>query len=278
MVAEIVASLTGCLVALCGYGVWENGAVKLHRLEVKDARLPVDFDGVRIAHVSDLHNAKFGVGQKKLASLLAEAQADAVFITGDLIDRRRRGMKNALDLIEIAVRSSPVYYVPGNHEALSGEYPLLREKLRSLGVRVLEDDTQTWRRGTCTVTVAGVGDPRGSVENENAAIARCMREKLKRVCGEGYTLLLSHRPERLSDYAKAGVGIAFCGHAHGGQFGTPWGGLIAPNQGLFPRYSGGVYQEGETQMVLSRGLGNSSIPIRLWNRPEILVVTLRRST
>ena len=125
----------------------------------------------------------------------------------------------------------------------------------------------------------GVADPRMCVPNENGAIARCMQEKLAAVTKgvEGYQILLAHRPETLTQYAQTGIDLVFCGHAHGGQFRLPWGGVIAPNQGFFPKITAGIYRQDGTQMVVSRGLGNSWIPIRLFNRPEVLLVTLRRA-
>ena len=106
-----------------------------------------------------------------------------------------------------------------------------------------------------------------------------LQEKLAAVTKgvEGYQILLAHRPETLAQYAQAGIDLAFCGHAHGGQFRLPWGGVIAPNQGFFPKITAGIYRQDGTQMVVSRGLGNSWIPIRLFNRPEVLLVTLRRA-
>jgi predicted MPP superfamily phosphohydrolase len=92
---------------------------------------------------------------------------------------------------------------------------------------------------------------------------------------DGYTILLSHRPELFEVYAQHTVDLVFSGHAHGGQFRIPFvGGLIAPNQGLFPKYDAGIYEEGNTTMVVSRGIGNSIVPFRINNRPEIVLVEL----
>ncbi|WP_455769208.1 metallophosphoesterase [Marinilactibacillus psychrotolerans] len=90
-----------------------------------------------------------------------------------------------------------------------------------------------------------------------------------------FKVLLSHRPELFETYAAHGFDLVFSGHAHGGQFRLPFiGGLIAPNQGLFPEYTAGIYSKKQTRMIVSRGLGNSVIPIRINNRPELVIVTL----
>ena len=275
----IVAVIAALIVAVCVRGAWENHALQCNPLTVEDEKLPAAFDGLRIAHISDLHNTRFGKDQQNLIGLLREEKPDLIVVTGDLIDKRRPGMRNALDFAAQAVRIAPVCYVPGNHEAASAEYPELRMRLAGLGLILLEDRALPYKRGEGVLTLMGVADPRMCVPNENAAIARCMQEKLAAVTegAEGYQVLLAHRPETLTQYAQAGIDLAFCGHAHGGQFRLPWGGVIAPNQGFFPKITAGIYRQGGTQMVVSRGLGNSWIPIRLFNRPEVLLVTLRRA-
>jgi predicted MPP superfamily phosphohydrolase len=92
---------------------------------------------------------------------------------------------------------------------------------------------------------------------------------------EEFTLLLSHRPEMFDTYVEKDVDLVFSGHAHGGQFRIPFvGGVFAPNQGLFPKYDSGIYSEGNTTMVVSRGIGNSAFPFRINNRPEVILVEL----
>lgn len=273
----VIAALLVVFAAVLLWGAWENAAVRLHALEVRDEKLPSAFDGFTIAHVSDLHNAQFGEDQAKLVALLKEAKADVIAVTGDVIDKRRPGTEHALDFFERAVRIAPVYYVTGNHEAVSAEYPALREKLEQMGVHILADTAVTLTREGDTVTLAGVDDPlfaQSSKKNEDV-----MREKLAAVLPEKrqYTVLLTHRPELFAVYRAAGVDLALAGHAHGGQFRLPWGqGVIAPNQGLFPKYTQGVYTEAGGKMSVSRGLGNSSVPIRLCNRPEVVALTLKK--
>lgn len=110
-----------------------------------------------------------------------------------------------------------------------------------------------------------------------AEIHKVVAAKLKALKGqtEGYTVLLSHHPELFELYAESGYNLVFCGHAHGGQIRLPFiGGIISPNQGLFPKYTAGIYRKGDTKMVVSRGLGNSAFPLRINNFPEIVKITL----
>lgn len=278
IVLIVTAAVLVVLAGICLWGAWENTALQLHRITVEDD-IPEPFDGFTFAHISDLHNTQFGEDQSRLMELLKESKADAIVVTGDVIDKRRPGTEYALGFFSRAVRLAPVYYVTGNHEAVSKEYPALRQAIEEMGVQILDDRSVSLERDGKTITLAGVNDPMFETDEpeENEAL---MREKLADVLGEkkNYTVLLSHRPELFRIYREAGVDLAFAGHAHGGQFRLPWGqGVVAPNQGLFPKYTQGLYEEDGGKMIVSRGLGNSSIPIRLNNRPEVVVVRLALS-
>lgn len=278
IVLIVIAAVLVVLAGICLWGAWENTALQLHHITVEDD-IPESFDGFTFVHISDLHNTQFGEDQTRLMGLMAESKADAIVVTGDVIDKRRPGTKHALDFFARAVKLAPVYYVAGNHEAVSAEYPALRRSVEEMGVHVLDDRSVALERGGGVITLAGVNDPIFTTDEaeRNEAL---MREKLENVIGEkqNYTVLLTHRPELFRIYREAGVDLVFAGHAHGGQFRLPWGqGVIAPNQGLFPKYTQGLYDEEGGKMVVSRGLGNSSVPIRLNNRPEVVVVRLAAS-
>ena len=267
--------LAALVVITAARGIWENHAVRSNTVEVASEKLPAAFDGFTIVQISDLHNARFGKDQEKLVALLKAAQPDLIAITGDLIDKRRPGMQNALRFVERAGAIAPVLYVKGNHEAKSKGFPLLKEALGRLGVTMLLDRTVSIERGGAHIALAGLSDAR-FVTADKTKFAAVSAEKLSAFLPkEGFTLLLAHRPELFAVYRAAGADLTLCGHAHGGQFRLPLvGGLIAPNQGLFPKYTAGLYREEGKCMVVSRGLGNSSIPIRLNNRPEVVKVVL----
>lgn len=267
--------LAALVVITAARGIWENHAVRSNTVEVASEKLPAAFDGFTIVQISDLHNARFGKDQEKLVALLKAAQPDLIAITGDLIDKRRPGMQNVLRFVERAVAIAPVFYVTGNHEAKSKEFPLLKEALGRLGVTLLLDRTVSIERGGAQIALAGLSDAR-FVTADKAKFAAVSAQKLSAFLPkEGFTLLLAHRPELFAVYRAAGADLTLCGHAHGGQFRLPLvGGLIAPNQGLFPKYTAGLYREEGKCMVVSRGLGNSSIPIRLNNHPEVVKAVL----
>ena len=177
-----------------------------------------------------------------------------------------------------SVRIAPTYYVTGNHEAASPQYDTLKAGLEEARVIVLEDEAVSLERNGETITLLGLGDPDFTVNGDMFGETSAMvSTKLKNLDdGEGgYTILLSHRPELFETYVNCGTDLVFAGHAHGGQFRLPFiGGLVAPNQGLFPQYDAGLYTDGSTSMVVSRGIGNSIIPFRINNRPEIVLVEL----
>lgn len=252
---------------------WGNTALVVTELTVTSTRLPQGFDGFCIVQISDLHNEEFGEENSRLVEMLAETAPNCIILTGDLVDSRRTDVEIALSFGRQAAALAPTYYVTGNHEARIGQLEKLKAGLEEAGVTVLENESVTFTQGGETITLAGVEDF-GLCGGTEQAFRQTLEGLLPGK--DPYTVLLSHRPEYFSLYCQLGFDLVLAGHAHGGQFRLPGvGGLWAPGQGLFPTYDAGLYQEGSTAMVVSRGLGNSLFPFRLNNRPEIVVVTLR---
>lgn len=258
------------ILALVIWLLWANTAIEVNEWTIESADIPEQFEGFRIAQVSDLHNAEFGRDNERLLKLLRESEPDIIVITGDLIDSRNTDLQIALAFAEKAVQIAPCYYVSGNHESRISGWAALRKGLSDAGVTVLEDRSVTLERSGGTLTLVGLADP-----DFRGPFVAGLREMSGQQ--EGYTILLSHRPEYFELYADCGVDLVFSGHAHGGQVRLPFvGGLIAPGQGLFPEYDSGLYRQGDTVMLVSRGLGNSIAPLRVNDRPEILVAVLKR--
>ena len=266
------------LVVLILWTLWGNTALELNEYEVVSDRIPQGFEGFRIAQVSDLHNAEFGEGNEKLIQLLSQADPDIIVLTGDLIDSRHTDIEIALDFARQAVKIAPVYYVSGNHESRVREYEDLKIGLAEAGVVILENQKVQIPREGGSITLVGIGDPSFQEDylfGDSESVARQAIDDLQNE-SDGYTILLSHRPELFDLYVDTGMDLVFSGHAHGGQFRLPFvGGLVAPNQGFFPKYDAGQFTEENTTMIVSRGVGNSIIPVRFNNRPEIVLVTLR---
>ena len=257
--------------------LWSNTTLEVNEYEIVNDRIPQGFDGFRIAQVSDLHNAEFGEGNEKLIQLLSQTDPDIIVLTGDLIDSRHTDIEIALDFARQAIKLAPVYYVSGNHEARVREYEDLKMGLAEAGVVILENQNVQITREGESITLMGIDDPSFQEDylfGDSESVARQAIDDLQNE-SEGYTILLSHRPELFDLYVDTGMDLVFSGHAHGGQFRLPFvGGLVAPNQGFFPKFDEGRFTEENTTMIVSRGVGNSIIPIRFNNRPEIVLVTL----
>ncbi len=210
--------------------------------------------------------------------MLREAEPDIIAITGDLIDSRNTDVETAVSFVEKAVEIAPCYYVTGNHEARVSEYGELKSCLEDAGVIILDNEQVELEREGKSITLAGLADPSFKADylfDDERYVAEGELYGLLSE-NEGYTVLLSHRPELFDVYSEYGADLILSGHAHGGQFRMPLiGGLYAPHQGFFPEYDGGFYTEGETNMIVSRGIGNSLFPFRVNNRPEVVLIELQ---
>lgn len=264
------------LLALVIWTVWSNITLDVTEYTVSDPEIPAAFDGFTIAQVSDLHNDWMGEPGGKLLIALQEAQPDMIVITGDMIDSRRTDIPAALEFAAEAVQIAPCFYVPGNHEARISEYETFKKGLLDLGVTVLENEKRMILRSDQTISLLGVVDPTSAVDYTKDRAEQIMDENLASISREdGFTILLAHQPELIDIYTKHGVNLVLSGHVHGGQLRLPFvGALYAPSQGLFPKYDAGLFREGDTQMIISRGVGTSVIPLRFHNPPELVLITL----
>lgn len=273
----VLAALCALLACLIPYLLWANAALAVSHVELD--LLPGE-GSFTIAQVSDLHNAEFGGGNRELLAILEEAEPDLIAITGDLIDSRRTDPAPALAFLEGAVELAPVCYVTGNHEFRAYDaYQDLKSQMEELGVIVLENESMVLEE--VPLRVIGLDDPSFGVRSDPSAtpeqILQGALTALAPQAGEEdlRTVLLAHRPEYVELYAQHGADLVLSGHAHGGQVRLPGvGGLYAPGQGFLPAYTSGLYQIGETSLVVSRGLGNSLFPLRVNNRPEVVLVEL----
>ncbi len=273
----VLAALCALLACLIPYLLWANTVLTVSHVELD--LLPGE-GSFTIAQVSDLHNAEFGGGNRELLAILEEVEPDLIAITGDLIDSRRTDPAPALAFLEGAVELAPVCYVTGNHEFRAYDaYQDLKSQMEELGVIVLENESMVLEE--VPLRVIGLDDPSFGVRSDPSAtpeqILQGALTALAPQAGEEdlRTVLLAHRPEYVELYAQHGADLVLSGHAHGGQVRLPGvGGLYAPGQGFLPAYTSGLYQIGETSLVVSRGLGNSLFPLRVNNRPEVVLVKL----
>ena len=273
----MLAVVAAVLLALIIWTVWGNTALELNTYTISSDILPEAFDGYRIAHISDLHNAEMGKDNEKLLDMLRETEPDIIAITGDIIDSRNTNIDIALQFTKAAMEIAPCYYVTGNHEARISKYDELKAGMEAAGVVVLEDEKTKISLEGGEITLIGVNDPSYQTDYLFGDAEAVMQSKLQEISDaeNEFTILLSHRPELFEVYADNKMDLVLSGHAHGGQFRLPFvGGLVAPNQGLFPKYDAGLYTEENTNMIVSRGIGNSILPFRFNNRPDVILIEL----
>lgn len=258
--------------------IYNNKALTVNEISISNSRIPDGFSGFRIVQISDLHNARFGSKNKKLLEKIAECSPDIIAITGDLIDSSHTDEPAALEFVKGAAKIAPVYVVTGNHEVWAGDFDQFKTELINAGADVLEDDHRILERNGDKLLLLGLSDTGlsmgiGSSDDISSTTAKKLEEMSDN--RDDFTILLSHRPELFETYVSCKVDLVLSGHAHGGQFRIPFvGGVYAPDQGFLPKYDSGLYTDSETSMIVSRGLGNSVIPLRIFNRPEIILIEL----
>lgn len=269
----LIATLVGCSIFL----YLQNNLISITEIKITSSKIPSSFKGYKILQISDLHNKKFGDNQDVLIQKIKSIDPDIIAITGDLIDSKSYDAEVSMQLIREMVKKYPVYFVTGNHEQWSGKYNSLEKELKKYGVNVLRNEHVGIRKGEQEINLLGIDDPEfvtGNRDEGNIIIDEIKKAKIE-MQPDRYNVLLSHRPEFIKEYTNERLDLVLSGHAHGGQVRLPFiGGLVAPNQGVLPKYTAGLYVEQNTSMVVSRGLGNSIIPQRILNRPEIVVVQL----
>ena len=249
----------------------ENHRLTVTAVLVEDEKIPEGFGGYRILQLSDLHGQTFGKNQSQLLAKIQKLDPHLIVITGDFLDQKTTDLRALEDLTGDLLEGAPVYVVSGNHEGGPLGEKLL-QRMEKLGARVLRNEAVTLTHAGDELLLAGLSDPALQIGDFQEALKTLSQETAE----APYRILLAHRPEYLPDYAEASWNLVFSGHAHGGQFRLPGiGGLVAPGQGFFPPWDAGLQEAGDTLMMVSRGLGNSIIPQRLGNPPELVLVTLR---
>ena len=268
----ILICVAAILVVLLVWSIWGNKALELNNITVTSKNLPKSFDGYKIALVSDLHNAEFGKNNIKLIELLNEASPDIIAMTGDIIDSRHTDIEIAVEFARQAVEIAPCYYVSGNHEGRleADEYKKFVARLEELGVNVLNDEEAIIEKNGEKISIIGIDDIRFNYKDVTAERLNSMTSL------DSYSVLLCHRPDYFDEISNSGIDLALCGHVHGGQFRLPFvGGILSPDSGFFPEYDSGLYTSGDSNMIVSRGLGNSVVPLRFNNRPEVVLIELK---
>lgn len=238
----------------------------------------------RIVLLSDLHNHSYGKDNKRLLDAIRKQRPDLILAAGDLYTAAKGGdTQCAIQLLKALSESYPVYCINGNHEQKTRLYPetfgnmyeQYAKAVQGAGVRLLTNEK--------------VSLPQWNIDIYGLELDKKFYGKLKRTAmQEGYlgrmlgkpdasryNILIAHNPDYFKNYAQWGADLVVSGHVHGGLMRLPLlGGVISPALRLFPKYDGGQFREGKSVMVLSRGLGMHTLPIRIFNPGELVVICL----
>lgn len=254
--------------------VASDNRLRVRHYEIESEKLT---EALRLVLLTDLHSQVYGKEQAKLLSRIEAQKPDFVLLGGDILDDELPRDKGFETMAALAERY-PCYYVSGNHECRTGEVDLLKEQIRALGIVVLEGDCIPLEFHGQRISLCGIDDPDESGQDESLA----QLDRARTMAGEtDFRILLTHRPELVAEYRLRGFDLMLAGHAHGGQWRIPGllNGLLAPHQGFFPAYAGGLYEWEDETLVVSRGLSVSSTPIpRFFNPPELVVLDLMPAT
>ena len=266
----VLLVLTALLAA--GFLLWGNCSLQTTETALVSPALPPAFDGLRIVELADL----FGRGSRRLLAAVRRAEPDLICIDGDLFDEHT-DLAMLPPLLRGLCAIAPVYYVTGNHEWRVPGLRGILAQMRACGVTVLQDDWRVLRRGEDALIVAGTDDPCGPAERKTPAE---LIADIRAEAGEAaFLLLLAHRNDQLPQWSALGVQAVLAGHCHGGVVRLPFvGGLFGTDRRLFPAWDAGLYRQGETALYVSRGLGYTNVHFRLFNRPEVAVIVLRRGS
>lgn len=291
--AGLAAGLAGLA---AGFLAFENNALTVSRIKLTSPKIP-EGERLKMVLVSDLQSKTFGKAQHRLVKKIASCRPDVILFVGDIVDRNHTDFEACCELARGLGTVAPVCYVNGNHESSldDEEVNAMYERMEKYGWNLILDKGCTAhvmsrvKDGTSyKICIAGIseetlnesrGGNRFSPVHDGEMIVKAGSEAVKGAksaagTDDAFTVLLAHEPQFISDYAKCGADLIACGHAHGGQIRIPGTdmGLFAPEQGVLPKYTSGIYDCGKAKMAVSRGLGNSTFPFRIFNRPEIVVI------
>ena len=276
------------------WNVYWNGRIVLHTYTHVNEEVPESFDGFRIVQMTDLHSVRSEKQGQLVYDMICGQNPDVICVTGDLVDSRyyaKHGVEGealTLALMEKLITLAPVYFIYGNHEMILLDNPQnngFKIALEKLGVQIINNELVSYTKETDGefIYIGGIQDPSTLYKDYRYAFLSNNGERMEAmldavtvgVRNEEFFLLLSHRPEYLEMYDQYPVDLVLTGHAHGGQFRLPFvGGVYAPGQGIFPKYTAGLYETDDLEMYVGTGIGNSVIPVRIFNPPEILTIIL----
>lgn len=283
-IGTILLVLFVCLILIALWVmIWDTNRFVVKTYTFRSDKLKKD---CRLVFLSDLHNKEYGIGNERLLQAIGELAPDLVLVGGDMLNARPgASFKKGAALVQKCAEKYPVYYALGNHEYRARIYPEnygtmyadYMDSFKDSGIRFLDNES-------CLLPEFGIRLTGLTIDREyyKRFVKRKLKEGyLKETIGKAddasYQILLAHNPEFFPDYAAWGPELVLSGHVHGGVARIPgFKGVVAPSLRPFPHYDGGLFEEHGSRMVISRGLGMHTIPVRLFNPGEVVVIELKR--
>lgn len=256
-----------------------DNRLEVSHYTVKSDKIPEKFDNFRILHLSDFHcDSTAG-----LVDAIKNENPDIICVTGDMT-HDTGSIEPFISLLQQIIKISPVYIVSGNHDVWRNDYSQLVEKCREIGAVVLEDESIIINKECDSISISGINDPYSVNHDKICKKIDISISKISKI--DGFNILLFHRANLLDMFKDCGFDLILSGHMHGGQFRIPGvGGVVSPKTNFmgkgrifFPKYFGGEYSLNNTKMIVSRGIGNPTILPRVFNRPEICTIILKKNS
>ena len=265
------------LVVIIIYLYYEKNTLDVSRYNIGNKKIPKKLDKYKIIQVSDFHSIKSKKLVNDIVYNIKKEKPNIIVITGDLFSNfNDKNVKASTNFLKEIKNIAPIYFVSGNHEARSNNYSKIKNILIDNNFTILDNKSIVIKYRGEEINLIGIDDPimvnRGNIDNFDIIKKELCKANFDK---NKFDILLSHRPEFFDTYVNNNVDLILSGHTHGGQIRLPFiGAIYAPNQGLFPKYDCGLFKREDTTMIVSRGIGTSKLPIRINNKPELVVVSL----
>lgn len=271
------------------YAVWQQQELKKFRVTAYEMLSAKVNQTIKIAVLSDLHSYSYGTENERLFHAVSKENTDLILIPGDfIISACTKKFDISAKLAERLCKLGPVLYCNGNHESYAEQkwksyadycaYTAYRRRLKRLGVVFINNEHQTVTLRGGQVRVSGLELPLESYKKGKKPYVApyFLKKQLGKASEDKLQILLAHHPAFAQQYARWGADLTFCGHYHGGLVNLPLiGSVISPQFMLFPKYDAGEYTIFGRKVYVSRGLGTHTFHIRIFNRAELLIVTVK---
>lgn len=263
---------------------FDNNVLQVSHYKVTSHKIPTSFNGFKILQISDLHSKSFGKDNYRLINKISSENPDIIVMTGDMINTKDTDFKVFINLAKQVSKSYDTYYIVGNHEQnLSGnKLKALIDNLNTIGITILDNKKVTITKGDDNINLYGLWINLKYYKDANNEYTKDIyfkTEQIETILGsydsKTYNILLTHNPLYFDTYSNWGADLTLAGHIHGGMIRIPFmSGLLSPEKGFFPKYDAGKYLVNGKDLIVNRGLGNGDFGIRIFNRPDISVITL----